>query len=186
MARARVSSPPASEHHEVTTNRPAKARPRRRSVKASEISQFDLNDRGSLQHWLALFIDRTVSLASHTASQRLYCTEAALLAMGWIMDGGEAARHAWPATRSMHACTTALQPIERKIWAGPGSHAWFWTSGSPKKRMDGTVSGRSRRSPGDLVRIAGRAGFPRQEIPGKRWRVLRGGIPRGDSRAMAS
>ena len=45
---------------------------------------------------------------------------------------------------------------------------------------------RSRRSPGDLVRIAGRAGFPRQEIPGKRSRVLRGGIPRGDSRAMAS
>jgi hypothetical protein len=27
--------------------------------------------------------------------------------------------------------------------------------------------------PGDLVRVAGRAGFPRQEIPGKRWRVLR-------------
>ena len=69
----------------------------------------------------------------------------------------------------MHACTTAvLQPIERKIWAGPGSHAMH---SSPKEMA--TVSGGSRRSPGDLVRIAGQAGFPRQEIPRKRSHVLR-------------
>ena len=42
---------------------------------------------------------------------------------------------------------------------------------SPKEMA--TVSGGSRRSPGDLVRIAGQAGFPRQEIPRKRSHVLR-------------
>ena len=113
MARARVSSPPASEHHEVTTNRPAKARPRRRSVKASEISQFDLNDRGSLQHWLALFID------PYRVARESHCISAALLhrsgAAGHGMDHGRrGGSEACLACNEVDACVYDGTAADRK------------------------------------------------------------------------